>query len=104
MNLKDFGVDEKDPRPVLVIAGNKDDTDIKAVLAKIARGGFEAYQIIVVDDIKKLNSDAPVRDEHPFGNEPRMFELIKTSATEYIDYSIPKKGKNSWKPDYKYHQ
>ena len=143
MNLKDLGIDEKDPRPVIVIVGSPDDEDIAKTLAKITEENLESkYQIVFVNDrheleeihpgligvepergisirqigLRKalelaqampaieLTAMPPQRDEHPFGNEPFLLKTIDR-ASAYTDYSdVPKKGKNSWKQDYKYHK
>ena len=140
MTLKDLGIDEKDPRPVIVIVGNaQEDADIAAAVIKVATGDFDDYQVVFINDQHELEEinpafanvgsgrhisvgqiglrkaielakDMPAIEIHePVSrtktsfDEPFMIKAVDRSYMyEYRD--IPKKGKNSWKPDYKYHQ
>jgi hypothetical protein len=140
MNLKDLGIDEKDPRPVIVIVGSPDDEDIAEALAKITAENLEAkYQIVCVNDEHELEKIHPglVSVEPERGitirqiglrkalaetmpaveliampaertkcsfDEPFLLKTIDHSVNVMYDPYVKKKGKNSWKQQYKYHQ
>ena len=98
MNLEDINKAESGP----IIMGNKENKITQIAVNKIINSNFKYCQVVCIDNIHELEKTEIVVEPVDLFSSPFLLTTIDHSMTMYDPY-VHKKGKNSWKQNYKYH-